>query len=222
MHGQTNVKTYSKREEKANYLTHAFGVLMAVVATVVLLYKAFEAGNDRAVVAFSVYGFGMLVCMLSSTIYHYVHHPETKSFLRHFDHGSIYVLIAASFSPVTLILLRNEGLWGWGLFALVWFFALIGIVLSFGEIKKNNNLKTASYVLMGLSVFIAVKPILDVALEKDCVAVLYWLGAGGIFYIIGSFFYALAKHEFIHSIFHVFVLLGMASHIVAAYLIPLN
>ncbi|MCK9300402.1 MAG: hemolysin III family protein [Bacteroidales bacterium] len=217
----TNLKSYSKREEKANSLTHAFGLLMAVAATVLLLHKALKVDNGRAVLAFSIYGFGMLVCMLSSTLYHYVQHPETKSFLRHFDHGSIYVLIAASFSPVTLILLQNEGLWGWGLFALVWFFALLGIALSFGKLKKNNHLKTLSYVLMGMSVFIAVKPILDVAVAKECVAVLYWIAAGGVFYIIGSVFYALAKREFIHTVFHVFVLLGMACHIVAAYLIPL-
>ena len=222
MYAQNNLKSYSKREEKANYLTHAFGLLMAVAATVLLLHKAFKAGNDRAVLAFSIYGFGMLACMLASMLYHYVQHPKTKSFLRHFDHGSIYVLIAASFSPVTLILLRNEGIWGWGLFALVWFFALIGIALSFGEIKKNSNLKTFSYVLMGLTVFIAIKPIVNVTLLNDCVAVLYWIGAGGVFYIIGSVFYALAKREFIHTIFHVFVLLGMASHVIAAFLIPLS
>lgn len=217
----TSLKSYSKREEKANYLTHAFGVLMAAIATIVLLHKAIEADNGWAVVAYSIYGFGMLACMLSSTIYHYVQEPKAKTFLRHFDHGNIYVLIAASFSPLTLILLRNAGLWGWGLFAFVWLFALIGIGLNLGEIKTNSNLKTASYVLMGLSLFIAIKPLIEVALSKDCVAVLYWMGVGGLFYIIGSFFYALARHEFVHTIFHVFVLLGLACHIIAAYLIPL-
>lgn len=216
-----NIKSYSKREEKANYLTHAFGVLIAVVATVVLLQRSIAADNGWAVVANSIYGFGMLVCMLSSTIYHYVQNAKTKAFLRHFDHGSIYVLIAASFSPITLILLRNEGLWGWGLFALVWFFALIGIGINFGTLKANSNLKTASYVLMGLSIFIAVKPLIDIAVSRDCVPVLYWMGAGGFFYIVGSFFYALAKREFVHTIFHIFVLLGLVSHIFAAYFIPL-
>jgi len=216
-----NIKSYSKREEKANYLTHAFGVLIAAAATVVLLHKSIAAENGWAIVANSIYGFGMLVCMLASTIYHYVQNTKTKAFLRHFDHGSIYVLIAASFSPITLILLRNEGLWGWGLFALVWFFALIGIGINFGTLKANSNLKTASYVLMGLSIFIAIKPLIDIALTRNCVAVLYWMGAGGVFYIVGSFFYALAKREFVHTIFHIFVLLGLVSHIIAAYLIPL-
>ena len=216
-----DLKSYSKREEKANYLTHALGVLMAVVATLVLLQRAIAADNGWAIVAYSVYGFGMLVCMLSSTIYHYVQEPKTKAFLRHFDHGSIYILIAASFSPITLILLRNVGLWGWGLFALVWFIAFIGLVLNFGQLKANSNLKTASFVLMGMSILIAAKPLINVAMSRNCVPVLYWMVAGGIFYIIGSFFYALAKREFIHAIFHVFVLLGLACHIVSAFLIPL-
>jgi len=215
-------KSYSLREEKANYLTHALGVLIAVVAIVVLMHKAIVADNGWAIVAYSIYGFGMLACMLSSTIYHYVQEPKTKAFLRHFDHGSIYILISASFSPITLILLRNEGIWGWGLFALVWFFALIGLGLNFGKLRKNSNLKTTSFVLMGLSIFIAVNPLIEVALSRNCVPVLYWMVAGGVFYIIGSFFYALAKREFIHTIFHVFVLLGLLCHIVSAFLIPLH
>jgi len=215
-------KSYSLREEKANYLTHALGVLIAVVAIVVLMHKAIVADNGWAIVAYSIYGFGMLACMLSSTIYHYVQEPKTKAFLRHFDHGSIYILISASFSPITLILLRNEGIWGWGLFALVWFFALIGLGLNFGKLRKNSNLKTTSFVLMGLSIFIAVNPLIEVALSRNCVPVLYWMVAGGVFYIIGSFFYALVKREFIHTIFHVFVLLGLLCHIVSAFLIPLH
>jgi hemolysin III len=216
-----NLKSYSAREEKANYMSHALGVVIAIVSTIVLLYRAVEAHNGWAVVAFCIYGFGMVVCMLSSTMYHYIQTPKTKSFLRHFDHGSIYVLIAASFSPVTLILLRTVGIWGWGLFLMVWIFALIGLGLNFGTLKANSNIKTASYVLMGLSILIAVKPLISVCIAGNCIATLYWMGAGGLFYIVGSFFYALAKHEFVHSVFHVFVLLGLISHIIATLLIPL-
>jgi hemolysin III len=217
-----NLKSYTQREEKANYLTHALGILMAVAATVLLLQRSFTAGNGWATISYAIYGLGMFACMLSSTMYHYVQNPEIKIVLRHFDHGSIYVLIAASFSPLTLILLRNEGVWGWGLFSFIWLFALTGIVLNMGNLKTNNNLKTASYVLMGLSVFIGIKPLIDVASARDCMPVLYWLGAGGIFYIAGSFIYALAKREFVHALFHVFVLLGLVCHIISAWLIPLG
>ncbi len=215
-------KFYSQREEKVNYQTHAFGVLMAIVGIVILLNKAIAYDNAWGILAYSIFGFGMLVCMLSSTMYHYVKEPKIKGVLRHFDHGNIYILIAASYSPFTLILLRNEGMWGWTIFSLVWLIALVGIAFNFRTLKANNNLKTASYVLMGMTVFIAIKPLIEVAIAKDCLDVLYWLGAGGVFYVVGSFFYALAKHEFIHAVFHIFVLLGLACHIMSAYLIPLN
>ncbi len=216
-----SVKSYSQREEKANYLTHAFGVIMAIVATIVLIRRSVTAGSVWAIAAYSVFGFGMLACMLSSTIYHYVQKPEPKAILRHFDHANIYVLIASTYTPFTLILLRNERMWGWGLFALIWLIAFIGIAFTLGTLKANNNFKTASYVLMGMCILIAIKPFIDVARAEDCMAVLYWLAAGGVFYIAGSFLYALAKHEFVHTIFHVFVLFGLACHIAAAYLIPL-
>jgi len=212
-------KFYTVREERANYLSHALGVIIVIVAAVVLLHKAIVADNVRAIWAYSIFSFGMLACMLSSTIYHYVQKPDLKALLRHFDHGNIYVLIAASYSPFTLVLLRNEGYWGWGLFALVWFIALVGIAFNFGTLKANNHLKTASYVLMGMSCFIAVKPMINAAVEQNCVDSLYWLLAGGLFYIAGSFFYALAKREFVHAVFHVFVLLGLISHIISAYLV---
>ena len=121
------LKFYTEREEKANYLTHAFGVLMAVVGSYILISKALAAGNSWAILAHTIFGFGMFVCMLSSTVYHYVQKPKTKKVLRHFDHASIYILIAASYSPFSLILLREEGMWGWLLFVIVWIIALIGI-----------------------------------------------------------------------------------------------
>ena len=216
-----NKKFYTEREEKANYLIHAFGVLMALIAVFQMLRQSFAAGNSWATLAYAIFGFGMLVCMLSSTLYHYVQKPDIKVVLRHFDHANIYVLIASSYSPFTLILLRNRGLWGWGIFILIWFLALIGIGLNFRKLKTNNHLKTAFYVFMGLVVLIAIKPLLEVAIEKDCLSVLYWLVTGGLFYIVGAVIYALAKREFVHALFHVFVLLGMASHILAAFKIPL-
>ena len=214
-------KFYTPREEKANYLTHAFGVLMVVVAAVVLLRKAIIADNGWAVVAYAIFSFGMLTCMLSSTIYHNIQEPKTKALLRHFDHANIYVLIAASYSPFTLIMLRNEGWWGWGLFVLIWLIAIVGIGFNFRTLKANNHYKTASYVLMGMCAFIAIKPLIDVCVAQNCLNALYWLGIGGVFYIVGSLLYALAKREFAHTLFHLFVLLGLASHIISAYLIPI-
>lgn len=215
-------KFYTAREEKTNSLTHAAGVVMALVAAFFLLRRAILAHNGAAIVAYAIFGFGMLACMLSSTVYHFVQEPFCKARLRHFDHASIYLLIAASYSPFTLILLRDTQFWGWLLFGLVWAIAIVGMTVSFGKLKKNSHLKTASYVFMGLVVLIAFKPLIETANEKNCIEVVWWLVAGGVFYIAGAVIYATAKREFVHAVFHVFVLLGLASHIVSAYLIPLQ
>jgi len=212
---------YTKREERANYLSHAAGVILAIATTVLLLRKAIIAANMWAIVAYAIFGFGMLTCMLSSTLYHLIQEPKRKDQLRHFDHASIYLLIAASYSPFTLILLREAQFWGWLLFGLVWAIALVGIGVSFGKLKKNSHLKTTSYVLMGLVVLIAFRPLIETANQKNCIEVIWWLIAGGVFYIIGAVIYAIAKREFVHAVFHVFVLLGLMSHIISAYLIPM-
>ena len=217
----TNEKFYTNREERANYLTHGFGLLMSVAATVLLLSRAVAAGNNRALTGYALFGFGMIACMSASTVYHYVQEPHLKARLRHFDHASIYLLIAASYSPFTLILLCNTPFWGWFIFVLVWFIALAGIIISFRPLKRNSHLKTASYVLMGLIVLIAFKPLIEVARAQDVMDMVIWLIAGGFFYIAGAVIYATARREFVHAVFHLFVLLGLASHIYAAYLIPL-
>ncbi|MDD3956956.1 MAG: hemolysin III family protein [Proteiniphilum sp.] len=217
----TNEKFYTQREERANYLTHGFGVMMSLIATAVLLSRAMAAQDSRALLAYLLFGLGMIACMGSSTLYHYVQAPVLKSKLRHFDHAAIYLLIAASYSPFTLILLHDIPFWGWFIFVLVWLIAFTGIFISFRPLKRNSHLKTASYVLMGLIVLIAFKPLMEVARAQDVIDSVIWLIIGGVFYIAGAVIYATAKREFVHAIFHVFVLLGLASHIYAAYLIPL-
>ncbi|MDD4777922.1 MAG: hemolysin III family protein [Fermentimonas sp.] len=218
----TKEKFYTLREERANYLTHGFGLLMSIIASGILINKAIIAEDIWALSAYSLFGIGMVLCMASSAIYHFVQEPAKKQRLRHFDHASIYLLIAASYSPFTLILLReDEPVWAWFIFSLVWLIAIVGITLSFRPLKRNSHLKTISYVIMGLVVLIAFKPLIDVANSKNSIDVILWLVAGGVFYIAGAIIYATAKREFVHSIFHVFVLLGLASHIYAAWLIPI-
>jgi hemolysin III len=214
-------KFYTLREERANYLTHGLALLISITATILLLRKAIIAEDDWALFAYALFGFGMIACMGSSTVYHYVQEPVRKAKLRHFDHASIYLLIAASYSPFTLILLREEQFWGWLLFSLVWLIAIVGITLSFRPLRRNSHLKTISYVMMGLIVLIAFRPIIEVAGTNNSMEIVYWIVAGGICYITGAAIYATAKKEFVHAIFHLFVLLGLASHIYAAYLIPL-
>lgn len=214
-------KFYTLREERANYITHGIALLISIAATCLLLRKAIIAEDGWALFAYALFGLGMIACMGSSTLYHYVQEPLRKAKLRHFDHASIYLLIAASYSPFTLILLREEDYWGWLLFALVWVIAIVGITTSFRPLRRNSHLKTTSYVVMGLIVLVAFKPFIDVTTANDSREVVFWIIAGGVFYILGAVIYATAKREFVHALFHLFVLLGLASHIHAAWLIPL-
>ena len=214
-------KFYTLREERANYITHGLALLISIAATYILLRKAIIAEDGWAIFAYAIFGFGMIACMGSSTIYHYVQEPVRKAKLRHFDHASIYLLIAASYSPFTLILLREEDYWGWLLFALVWVIAIVGITISFRPLRKNSHLKTISYVVMGLIVLVTFKPFIDVTTANDSREVVFWIIAGGVFYILGAVIYATAKKEFVHAIFHLFVLLGLSSHIYASWTIPL-
>ncbi len=213
-------KFYSNREERANWITHGFALLISIGATILLIHKAIVASNGWALLAYALFGFGMMACMASSTLYHYVQEPARKARLRHYDHASIYLLIAASYSPFTLLLLRETRFWGWFLFSLVWVIALLGIIISFRPLKRNSHLKTSSYVAMGLIVLIAFKPLIEAAHATDSIRTIYWLIIGGVFYISGAVIYATAKREFVHAIFHLFVLFGLLSHIYAAWLIP--
>lgn len=215
-------KFYSEREERANYISHGAGIVMAAVATGLFIYKVWGTGDWLALIAYMIFSIGMFACMSASTYYHYEQHPNRKARLRHFDHASIYLLIAASYAPFSLILLRSELFWSIFIFSLVWIIAAVGITLSFRELKRNSHIKTASYVLMGLVVLIAFKPLIAVGQQTNSMPVIYWLIGGGVFYIVGAVIYALAKREFVHAVFHIFVLLGMASHIIAAYLIPIG
>lgn len=217
-----NIQFYSDREERVNWITHAIGILMAGIATLLFIFKSINAGDFWALIAYSIFSIGMLACMTASTWYHFERRSIRKSKLRHFDHASIYLLIAASYAPFTLILLRDEKFWSWFLFLVVWSMASLGMILSFRKLKRNSHIKTISYVGLGLVVLIAFKPLIETARLKECMDVIFWLITGGVFYIAGALFYAMAKHEFIHAVFHIFVLFGMGSHILAAYLIPLH
>lgn len=213
-------KFYTQREEIANYVSHAIGFIMASIASYLLIQKALLANNIQALIAYGIFSIGMMTCMLASTIYHYAKDPILKAKLRHFDHASIYLLIAASYAPFTLILLQNDRIWSIVLFSLIWTIAIVGITLNFRPLKKNSNIKTISYIAMGLVILIAFNPLLEAANKLNCISVIYWLITGGVFYIVGAVIYATAKREYVHALFHVFVILGLASHIISSFLIP--
>ncbi len=210
---------YHPFEEKCNTWSHALGILLGVAVAGLLFGKAMQGTQPVwASVCVAIYLLGMLSSYVSSTCYHGWRQGRTKELLRQFDHAAIYCHIAATYTPFTLLVLRHEGYWGWGIFAFVWLCAIIGILLSFLRLKEHSNLETLCFVSMGCSILVAVKPLWNGLSATDSTAALWWLLGGGVSYILGALFYSL-RRRYMHSLFHLFCLGGSIAHIVAIWLI---
>ena len=187
---------------------------MGVVFGVIFLVWCFQAENDWARVGVILYLFGMLGSYLASTLYHSMkHHSKWKERLRKWDHAAIYWHIAGSYSPLTLIALREQGYWGWSLFCFVWACAIAGTIISFIKLKEHSNVETFCFIGMGLSVLVAFKPLID----SVSTAAVTWIIAEGVSYITGAVFYSLNKTKYMHSVFHFLVLAGSVCHIIAVW-----
>ena len=205
---------YTKKEEIWNAASHGGGILMGVVFGVIFLVWCFQADNNWARVGVILYLFGMLASYVASTLYHSIrHHSKWKERLRKWDHAAIYWHIAGSYSPLTLVALRNQGYWGWALFVFVWTCAIVGTIISFIRLKEHSNVETFCFIGMGLSVLVAFKPLMD----SVSAAAVIWLIAEGVSYITGAVFYSFNKTKYMHSVFHFFVLAGSVCHIIAVW-----
>jgi len=205
---------YTKKEEIWNAASHGGGILLGVVFGIIFLVWCFQADNNWARVGVILYLFGMLGSYIASTLYHSMkHHSKWKERLRRWDHAAIYWHIAGSYSPLTLVALRDQGYWGWSLFSFVWLCAIAGTITSFVHLKEHSNLETICFVGMGLSVLVAFKPLMDSVSE----AAIIWIIAEGVCYITGAVFYSLNKKKYMHSVFHFFVLAGSICHIIAVW-----
>lgn len=205
---------YTKKEEIWNSASHGGGILLGVVIGIIFLVWVFRGDNDWARVGVILYLVGMLGSYVASTLYHAMkHHSPWKERLRRWDHAAIYWHIAGSYSPLTLVALREQGYWGWGLFTFVWACAIAGTIVSFIRLKEHSNLETLCFIGMGLSVLVAFKPLID----SVSTAAVVWIVAEGVCYIAGALFYSLNKRKYMHSIFHFFVLAGSVCHIVAVW-----
>ena len=204
---------YTKREEQWNAWSHAAGIVLGVVVGVALVIVAVPRGS-WADVGVALYLFGMLASYVASTAYHSLpRRSRWKERLRRWDHAAIYWHIAGSYSPVTLVALRNEGPWGYGLFAFVWLCAIGGTIVSFVKLKEHSHLETLCFVLMGLSVLAAFGPLM----RTVSTAAVAWIIAEGVCYITGAVFYSMNHRRYMHSVFHFFVLAGSVCHIVAVF-----
>lgn len=203
---------YSALEEKLNVWSHAFGILLSVIALVLLVTKAVEKENFWMMISFPIFGISLILLYLASTLYHSAKNPIKRFRLKIFDHAAIYVLIAGSYTPFTLVSLNGET--GWFIFSIVWFLAFTGIILKLFFTGKFEIISTAMYVLMGWLIIFYFKDLTLHLHEKG----IFYLVLGGIFYTIGAVLYSIEKIKFNHAIFHVFVLGGSFCHFLSVYL----
>jgi hemolysin III len=202
------VGTPGRGEEIANSLTHGVGAVLAVAGFVVLVLSASRAGTGSAVVGCAVFGATLVLLYSASTLYHSLGHGRAKAALRVLDHSAIFLLIAGTYTPFTLVSLR--GPWGFTLFGVVWGLAVAGIALRLTLRRRPKALFVALYLAMGWCVVVAAKPLLA-ALAPEGIALLV---AGGLAYSLGVVFYAL-RRPYHHAIWHAFVLAGSAFHYAA-------
>ncbi len=199
-------KRYSLGEEIFNSVTHGTGTLLSVTATVLLVVFASLNRNVWGIVSGSIYGFSLIVLYLMSTLYHAIVKEKAKKVFQVIDHCSIFILIAGTYTPLSLCTLRNDG--GWWLFGVIWGLTAIGITLNAISLKKFSKISILLYVLMGWSVVFMWKRL---TLNMADMGVKLLL-AGGIVYMIGILFYAMKKLKYMHSVWHIFVLLGSVCH----------
>jgi hemolysin III len=211
-----NLPEYTVGEEIANSITHGVGALLSLLGTSLLLYRAARDGTTLHVVSFSVYGACLFLLHLSSTLYHALRPPRAKRVFRIFDHCSIYLLIAGTYTP--FLLLSLWGGWGLTLLVAIWLLAVAGIVFKSLFIGRLKRASVVLYILMGWMIVVAARE----AWIRVPHAAIGYVAAGGLSYTVGVAFYAWKSLPYNHAIWHLFVLGGSVCHYVAIllYLLP--
>ncbi len=204
--------------EIANSVTHGIGVPLAIAGLVLLIVFATIYGNVWHVVSVSIYGSTLVLLYVSSTLYHAVQAPNMKRTLRIIDHSAIYLLIAGTYTPFTLVTL--QGVRGWVMFGVIWGLALLGILYKVFFINRHVVISTLFYLLMGWLIIFSIRDLyLSLPLNG-----LILLGAGGLSYTLGMLFYAGRDKLLMHAVWHLFVLGGSVCHFFSIffYVIPLK
>ncbi len=203
--------TYDKKEEIASSITHGFGVLASIVGLIALLLKAVRLSNTWMITGFTIYSTSLILLFLASTLYHAFPYSRVKSVFRVVDHGSIYLLIAGTYTPFTLVSLRGN--WGWALFGTVWGLAFGGIFFNSFSFGRFQKIGTTTYVLMGwLSAIVLHRLLSSVGLFGVILLI-----AGGLIYTLGIIFYKREGFPYNHAIWHLFVLSGGVCHFLVVY-----
>lgn len=202
-------RTQSFGEEIANSVSHGAGLLAAIVAAVVLVPVAARQGGTARIVGASIFSAAMVLLYLASTLYHALPRNRAKRVFQVLDHTAIFLMIAGTYTPFTLGVLR--GAWGWTLFGLVWGLALAGVVLSTAGGRRYPKLRVGLYLAMGWLILVAIKPLWLRVPPRG----LFWLFAGGAAYTVGVAFYAAKRVRYSHFVWHLFVIAGTACHFIA-------
>lgn len=197
---------YTHGEEIFNGVSHGAGAVLSIAGTVVLIVCAALYSDAWAVVSSCIYGASLIILYTMSTLYHSITNKRAKAFFRIMDHNTIFVLIAGTYTPITLAVLR--GAWGWVLFSVVWAAAIVGIALNSIDLERFKKLSIVCYVAMGWVIVFAIKPLIDSAPALSLV----FLIIGGVFYTAGIIFYAIKRVRYFHSVWHLFTIAGSAFH----------
>jgi hemolysin III len=201
--------TYSAREEWLNCAVHVVGIVASLVALPVLVTTARRTGDPWLLAGGLAFGLSALLMFSTSSLYHATTNPQARLRLRRVDHAAIYLLIAGTYTPFTLGVLR--GGWGWSLAVIIWTLAVLGIVFKTTSLGfRFHRTSVALYVAMGWLAVVAVKPLM----QRLSTVELGWLVAGGLCYTFGVAFYVWKSRPYTHAIWHVFVLAGVACHFV--------
>jgi hemolysin III len=197
------------REEIANSISHGLGLVLAIVAVPILVLAAVRGGSVHFIVGVSVFGGTMILLYLASTLYHSITHEVTKNLCRVFDHTAIFLLIAGTYTPFSLGVLR--GPWGWSLLAVIWTLAIVGITLKIRKRTRHSRITIVLYVIMGWLAIVAVKPMVMLIPVPGILLIF----AGGIAYTGGLAFFATERIRYNHFIWHLFVIAGTTCHFFA-------
>lgn len=216
MRSEMTGSDYTLSEEIAHAVSHGIGVLLSIAGLAVLVVFAALNGNAWHIVSCSVYGATLVMLYTASTLYHGITQPKAKQVLRRIDHAAIFLLIAGTYTPFTLVNLR--GSWGWTLFGLVWGLAILGVVLETVIKQRIKWLSISLYLGLGWLVLIAIRPLLDSVASGGLILLL----AGGLCYSLGVIFYVWKRMAYHHAVWHLFVMAGSALHFFSVffYVVP--
>lgn len=214
----TEVRAQTRLEEIANSAIHGAGFLLSITGLAIIFINAAFHGKPLHIISGVIYGITLVLLYAASALYHASESPRQKHVFKIIDHSCIYLLIAGTYTPFTLITL--QGIWGWALFGIVWILAFLGILFQIFFVYRFKILATLAYIIMGWLVVIAIKPLAH-ALPAGG---MLWLFAGGVAYTGGAVFYLWKSLPFHHAVWHLFVLSGSVCHFFAVmfYVMPIK